>query len=496
MKFENFVGASQALPSLAINAERTVNLYPETVGGAGKSKLALRTTPGLATWSTLPTTPLRALCSDVGPDDARGGAGRSLFAIAGSKLYQIHGDGTYTEIGDVGDDAAHTPAFIIPNGTQFLIVSAGEAYVYDGVALAAAPVPADDTIDSGLAGGQVGTAESAAFVDGYFVATKLNSNRFFYSALNDGTTWDELDFATCESSPDRILRVLADHGELYFFGDRTTEVWRNEGDVDNVFRRDPNGTIPVGTGASWVAVNLGDGPGWLGASAQGNIVAYRGRGFTPVRVSTYAVEQAWASYSSVADARGFVYNEDGHDFWVIQFPTGNATWVYDLKENLWHERAYWNGTTLERHRANCHAYQWTLTPTESAKHLIGDRTTGVIYRSSTALLSDAGTSIRRIRTAPHLHDDVTQLFYHRFQLDIGDPTGAHTAVTLSWSDDAGDTWSTPIVPSSMSAIEGKLVRVTWRRLGDSRDRIFRVTFSQASVLSIVDAYLHLTKGIS
>jgi hypothetical protein len=533
VKYDNFVGGTYVLPSLAVNAERAINLYPESVGGAGKAKIVFRTTPGLMVWATLPTAPVRCICSDVGPDDALTGSGRSLFAIAGDTLYQIFADGTFAaKVMDspnppMANDGG--PAYMYPNGRQFLIISAGFAYCYDGVHLAPAQVPADDTLlattDGGGAGGDDYTATSAAYKDKVFIATKLNSNRFFYSDFwypNSATTpplsvggfsWNALYFGSCESSPDRILRVLADHGELYFFGDRSTEVWRTNSDLatinDNFFTRDPNGTIPIGIAAVRSAVNLVDGPAWIGANAEGNPIAFAGRGFQPTRISTYSVEQAWASYSTIADAIGYTYTEDGHTFWVLQFPAGNATWAYDTKEQMWHERAYWNGTTLERQRGNCHAYQYVAGGTGTVNpggvpgvtapgmyHLIGDRTSGVIYRSSVGMLDDFGTPIHRVRTAPHLHDEANQIFYHRLQLDIGDPTGAHNLATLEWSDDAGVNWSNPVVASTSSVTPKKLRRLMWRRLGASRDRVYRVTFPQAAPLSVVDAYLELDKGIS
>ena len=431
MKYENFVGGTYVLPSLAVNAERAINLYPESVGGAGKAKIVFRTTPGLMVWSTLPKAPVRCICSDVGPDDALVGPGRSIFAIGGDTLYQLDADGITphargTLIGHDGVNANDgRPAYIYPNGRQLFIVSGGYAFCYDGVHFLPVQVPADDTVlgtaDGGGLGGDDYTATSGAYKDKVFIATKLNSNRFFYSDFwypisedhplpeeVGGFSWNALYFGSCESSPDRILRVLADHGELYFFGDRSIEVWRTNTDLatinDNFFTRDPNGTIPIGIAAVGSAVNLVDGPAWIGANAEGNPIAFAGRGFQPVRISTYSVEQAWASYSTIADAIGYTYTEDGHTFWVLQFPAGNATWAYDTKEQMWHERAYWNGTTLERQRGNCHAYQYVAGGTGTATpgvpgvtapgmyHLIGDRTTGVIYRSSVGMLDD---SVRR-----------------------------------------------------------------------------------------------------
>ena len=42
--------------------------------------------------------------------------------------------------------------------------------------------------------------------------------------------------------------------------------------------------------------------------------------------------------SDISDARAFTYQKDGHHFYVLTFPTGNKTFVFDASTSLWHER--------------------------------------------------------------------------------------------------------------------------------------------------------------
>jgi hypothetical protein len=478
MIFPGFAGPTYALASLAADAQRAINIYPEIVeSGTGKAKLYYRATPGLAAWGTLPTAPVRGLWAGSG----------ILYAVGGSKLYSVSSGGTPTLRGDVTDDATHSPVQFFPNsaGTELFIVSAGQAFVDTGTGPVSAPVPADDRVDAAFPAGQVGTASTAAQLDGFFIAAKFDSNRFFLSALNDATSWDALDFAQKEGYPDNIARVIADHEELWLMGDETLEAWRNEGAADFPFRRDPGAFIHQGCIARFSAVNLIDGPAWLAGDTRGRAVAVRAQGFQPVRCSTHAIEQAWATYSTVADAIGYTYTDGGHHFWVLTFPTANATWVFDLSTGMWHERAY--GPSLDRHRGRCHAFCYE-------KHLVGDHTTGVIYRMEPGLYSDAGTDIRRVRTAPHLAEENVLIVHHRLQIEIDDMPGNHTAVTVDWSNNGGSTWSSAHTASTSSALPNKLRRLIWRRLGVARDRVYRVTFTQQYPLSVINAYLELSPG--
>lgn len=593
----NLVGPTYALSSPNLDSQRSINLYPEVVeSGTGKSKLALRGTPGIHTWATLPTAPVRGLWA---------GENR-LFAVGGDTLYEVSDAGAATSLGDVGDDAQHTPVQIWPNGNQLMIVSAGLLYIHTGVDLiqpyfttATGAVNTsgsdvtltygddfDPTMEEGAivingvgytvldyvdrthltltgsAGTQtdapysmavggdadasgdqlvwhagdefsqsmVGhpitvagtaytvesvedakhltltttgpgtgpvrwwvlppvTARTGTFLDGYFIANPPDSKLFYFSALNDGKKWDALEYSTKEGYPDNIAALYSDHEELWLFGThKSIEVWRNEGDRDAAggFRRDPGAFIHCALVAPWSVCSLASGLHFLGGDTSGRIVAYRAQGFQPVRVSNHAVEQAWNAYDTVWDAFAYTYTDEGHPFWVISFQTANATWVYDVSTQMWHERSYWNGTSYEKHRSRCYAFVF-------GKNLVGDHTNGKIYEMSTSFYDDDGATIRRQRTAPHISVEESRTFFHRLQLDLEVTTPSKPSVTLDWSNDDGVTWSAgqARAPSLATSKRG---RVIWNRLGSGRDRIYRITITDQVQISIADAYLQASPG--
>lgn len=528
MKFEGFVGPTYALLASA-DAQRTVNLYPEVVeSGTGKVKVVFRTTPGLITFATLPYSPVRGLWS---------GGGR-CFAAAGSRVLEVFSNGTYTELGVIATDADNSPVQIFPNGTQLYIVASGKAYIHNGVSLSqpqwvtatgtvntsgtAVVLASGDPFTSAMvgnpfiigsttytvasysgpasialttsAGVQVAAsytattpvlARTGAFLDGYFIAFPPDSKSFFISPLNNGEgIWDVLDVSVKEGYPDNISCGIADHQDLWVMGTETIEVWRNDGGSDFPFRRDQGAVMQVGNVAPWSTVRLGSGPAWLSGDATGSIVAYRAQGFQPIRISTYAQEQAWAAYTRVDDAAAYTYSDGGHTFWVINFPTGDATWVYDLSTGMWHQRAY---GASNRQRGLCHTFIF-------GKHLVGDHSSGILHLMSNVVYQDSGQPIYRIRTAPYIAEEDKRLFFSRFALDIHDNAGNHAAATLEWSDDGGTTWTTPRTPNTSLAAAGVMRQMVWRRLGTARYRTFRVIFSAAASLSIFTAYLDVAKG--
>jgi len=476
----NFVGPTYVSESVNVDAQRTVNLYPEFVeSGTGKAKVVLYGTPGLGLFTTLAQSPIRGMFAT----DTR------LFVAAGTKLYEVFSNPSLNptvELGTIANDAANSPVQIWPNGTQLFVVSAGYAYVHNGTSLSFAPVPADPDISAIYPGGQINTASTGTFLDGYFIGAKYESKKFFISDLNQGTTWSALEFASKEGYPDNINSILSYQSELWLFGNQTTEVWINDGTADFPFRRQPGAFIHEGCVATFSPIGLGTNVGWLGGDAIGRTTAWIAQGYQPQRVSTHAVEQAWAGYTTVADAMSWSYTDRGHIFWVLTFPTAAATWVYDLTSKMWHERTSLTSSTVGQYRARCNAYVF-------GQQLVGAYNSGEIYNLSATTYLDDGQPIRRIRTAPHISEEQMRAFYHRLQLDLEVGLTSGATVSLDWSDDGGHTFNTPISKSLGSSGSYKQ-RVIWNRLGSSRDRVFRVTTEAQQRVALIDAYLQVTGG--
>lgn len=91
---------------------------------------------------------------------------------------------------------------------------------------------------------------------------------------------------------------------------------------------------------------------------------------------------------------------------------------------------------------------------------------------------------------------LTNRIIEKFQLDaetgVGDITGLNPQINLSWSDDGGHTWSSEYT-SFMGQIGKYKTRLIWRRLGYSRDRIYRITCADAVKKVFIDAYEEAVK---
>ena len=493
-----------------------MNLYPETdKSGSGKSKVQLVGTPGLQSFVTLPTSPIRGIW--IGEN--------RMFAVGGSHYYEVFSGGTYTDRGNVGDDAGHSLVQMFPNGNQVGIVSAGLFYCDNGTSIIQPTFPLANGIARSSGGGSTqvywiggqqfdqsllgkpfvlgGTtygvvqqvfsdtmlftsvgitpvvqgnytvsggpikASAGTFMDGYAIVVQPQSAQINISALYDFSTWNILDYSVKEGYPDHIATIIADQSNLYLLGWNTLEIWRDTGDADFPFQRIPGEVLAIGCAAPSSVDKLPDGIAVLADDYRGSPMAILIQGYQWTRISTPALEKIWQGYSVYNDAVGYVYLEAGHAFWVLSFPTANVTWVYDRTEDQWHRRA--SGGTTARTRGYLHGYVW-------GGHYVGDWQSGQIYKCSLDYYDDAGTAITRQRTASHIANENKRIFYSQFTLDVQTGEIANPTFTLDWSNDGGNTYGPAHVKTPSEAVVGYYkARYNWRRLGHSRVRTFRVT---------------------
>lgn len=340
-------------------------------------------------------------------------------------------------------------------------------------------------------------AATCGFIDGYIVFNQPGT-QIFWITLIYSTTIDPLGFASAEGNPDNLLSLLCDHREIWLFGDTSTEVWYDSGAANFPFSFIQGAYISHGIVAPFSAVRLDNTTFWLGNDEFGSGIVWRANGYAPVRISNFAMEQAIQRYPTITDAVAWTYQQDGHSFYVLNFPSGDATWVYDAATGMWHERAY-IGTlaqdtgALHRARPNTHSFAF-------GKHIVGDYETGYLYQLDATVFEDDGRQIQRLRRAPYINNEDKRINFSKFELAMevgqgnavgGEAPPVDPQISLRWSDDGGYTWSN-YHTVSMGVSGAYRTRVIWRRLGQSRQRVFEVSTGQNNVnLCLFAAYLEL-----
>lgn len=425
--------------SLPLSAQRMVNCYLEPAPPAAKTFAAVTQCFGITPWLTVGTGPCRGGVVVNGVP----------YVVSGPKLYRILVTGLAQELGSIPGTGRVDMA---GDETNLMVVTVPEAYYYNGSTV-------QQITDPDFPG-----AMWVENIDGYYVIAEPNSGRFYISGNRNPASWEALDFATAEKYPDDIVSGVVQLGELVLFGGESGEIWFNSGDPDFPLQKAQSGHFEVGSMSR-------DGP----AKADNSIffpghdgVVYRLNGYTPMRVSTPAIEQA-IERATDKDFRGVSWTENGHAFYGLF--SSDFAFAYDCSTQLWWERlshglTYWRGAFVLR------AFK---------RWIVGDTDSNALGTLSGDTFTDFGGVLRSSCTSPAVSDDNKRMVHPRLELvfEQGVGTtgqGADPQVMLRWSDDGGRKWSSEYWRRLGRAGEFRR-RTCWNRIGMARDRVYEYAIS-------------------
>ena len=496
-----FVGAAYTAPDPNQDRQRAINWYVE-YSQDGKSKVAtsLLGAPGkheildfsvMTDSSPVPDTGgVRGVWVLPGGADALWVVGQSLI------LTQLAVPATQTSIAQfsktfIGNLTTNSgPVCIRDNGPggYAVIVDGSSGYTYNISTSAFAQIT-DPAFEP---------ASRIAFIDGWLIFNVVGTQRFFTNAPTAYTiTFDSTFFALKDSSSDNLVTLMENNRELWLIGERTSEVWYDAGGANFAFSRIPGVAPQIGCSAAQSVARLGASLVWLGKSERGENIVIKTEQYSYVDISNRAVETAITSYPLVSDAIGFVYEEEGHLFYVLTFPTADKTWVYDHTSSeaagtpIWHERASFNATTGQFHRdkANCFANYQNI-------RVVGDFQAQSGYQMSRQYYTDGDDPLVAVRRAPYVwsKEDRRRMFMASLQIDFAAGVGLSAGqgsdphLMLRSSRDGGVNFGTEFqVPVGRTG--EYLNRAIKRRLGVSRNYVAEVRYTEPTNRDVVGATL-------
>lgn len=467
------LGSAYVARSVNAADNRMINLFPEVIPQGGMEPAFLQRCPGLRKLATIGTGPIRGVW-------AFNGASQTAFVVSGTDLYKIDQTWTATLLGTI---SGADPVSMADNGTQLFIAANGPGYIYNN----------STNVFSQITDVDFPGAVTVGYIDGFFVFNEPNSQKIWVTALLDGNSVDPLDFASAEGSPDGVVGLIVDHREVWVMGTNSTEVWYNAGLADFPLARIQGAFNELGCIAPLSIAKMDNSIFWVGQDARGRGMVYRANGYNGARISTHAVEWQLQQYADLSDAVAYTYQQDGHNFYVLNVPSGNTTWVYDAATGAWHERAAFNDGNFERHWANCQMFF-------NNEIVVGDYRNGNLYAFDLTYYADDTTPqrwLRSWRALPTGANNLRRTVQHSLQLEgetgVGLSTGQgqNPQVMLRWSDDGGHTWSNEHW-KSMGQLGRYGFRTIWRRLGMTmkiRDRVYELSGTDPVKIAITGAEL-------
>jgi hypothetical protein len=375
-------------------------------------------------------------------------------------------------------------------------------------------------------------ANTVDIIDNYIVYNNPTTQQWgstdLLSPISPSTSYSLKDGA-----PDDLVALIVDHREVYLMGEISSEVWTDVGAVPFPFQRIPGTSTQHGIAAPFSISRLGNSFAYVSRNNRGQAQIMQMQGYIPQRISTHAVENSLAN-KYVGDAVSWTYQLEGHEVFVVSFPSLELTWAYDITTQMWHKWLYWTESNYQRHRGNCSALFQGLV-------IIGDYENGKLYELDKTNYTDDGQTIRRMRRAPHLVTEFQRQYFDELQLQFqpgvgttglsgpvistGTNTiylsetytiGASQTLTLEalktyilgskpvvveeittfpqamlrWSNDGGSTWSNEHW-TGIGQMGKYKNRAIWRRLGMARDRVFEVVVTDPVNMVIISANLKM-----
>jgi hypothetical protein len=421
--------------------------------------------------------------------------------VVGQKVYSIDSQWQVKEIGELEAQGTGLTGFW-DNGVQGLLVDSSPlGYTIDVKTGTFARL--EDPSGFFQGGSQV------TGLDTFLMWSVPGTNQFQCSLSNTLSSFDPLYFAAKTTYPDLLQNITVNNREVILLGEVKSELWYNAGNPGFPFAELPGAYLERGTSAPWSMAGNDKSLYFLSQTLTGQGMVHRLQGYQTHRVSNHALEVALRRIiytSTLTDAIGYCYQQDGHEFYVLTLPSADQTWVFDEATMEWHQRGWTDKDgNLHRERANCSAVV-------NGQVVVGDWENGTLYAMDLDYYFDTvggvDYPIPRIRTFPHIGEGLLtlpdgqimpstaegrRLEFSRFLADLEcgggelDSLGNPPMIGLRWSNDRGKTFGNTVLQSAGRPGQYD-TQPQWTNLGFAQDRVWELSYSFAGEAALNGAW--------
>jgi hypothetical protein len=477
-----------------------------------------------------------------------------LYGVFGSNLYRIYSDKSYYKLGSVGNndeivtfaETSGVPPYVcICSNNQILAVCLSTEDSETTIDYLTLPIRAgtDETpivptyicslnyriivndylhdyfyyselgkpngVDNAHAFYQYKTRYQYTKNDGTIVSFSDNqyyppTQDSYTGELESETVWmGSLNFQKSEFKADNITGVLSADSYMITFGTTSYQIFKWQDSLyDPYVSTTKNGSL----GCRYIktATVLNNNIVFLGSSSAGENSIWKINSSEASKISTKWLERQISTMTVKSDAFGFSYTKDGHQFYIITFPSANRTYCYDFSEDSWHIRA-------TRSDKNEQLYWYPSFSFRCyGKILLGSFTENkILYLDENKFTDYNGRLMQRSRETGITINDFNNIIIQSLELicDNGNTPilqtydeegkalsteGYNPNVILQLSYDGGRTWGTEMW-SKMGRQGQYSYRTVWNRLGMGRKIAFRVLMTDPAPFNIAKAKLTFTK---
>lgn len=224
--------------------------------------------------------------------------------------------------------------YITENNKPQIAISDGSAiYIYDpAVSAALQTISTPDFIPGYI-----------TFHDTYFICAAKSdsfysppaSNTWRLSAQNDGTSWPSAsqNIGLLQTKPDNIQAVVRfpSKGNMIFvMGQTVTESWFDTGAQLFPYQRNNQYNIDYGCLSPATVAYMDEIVAWLGINEKSGPIILYSDGGMPEKITSDGIDYLFSQLEAPQDSQGFLYRQDGHLFYHINFYTDNLSFFVDF----------------------------------------------------------------------------------------------------------------------------------------------------------------------
>lgn len=309
------------------------------------------------------------------------------------------------------------------------------------------------------------TPTCVTYAGSRFVCSDVaNVGRFYWSDLQDGTSWPALNYSTADEIG-VIQRMIFWKDTLVIFGEGGIAFYSITEDASAPYQRVTGVKTNVGLVDRYSLGVIGDQVIFLSSNNKGGRNIARLNGYEVVVQHLPDLPSVLMGYRDIYQSGCFGYA--GHEFYWLSVISGSGSPIvmgFDMTTNTWIDL---EGSRL-RGTVNCpdqSASSPAMFPLAglSTGQLVFIRGDYYTYRDVYGNVDDIARSL----VLPHVHDadNANNLIVNRFRLDTG---GTGPEPQLSVSRDGGTTYGTASAGSALNNVR------EWRRLGKGRTLTLKI----------------------
>ena len=322
------------------------------------------------------------------------------------------------------------------------------------------------------------------FINAYLFVAKRDTADIYNSNLNEPLRWTAGDFISAEMYPGNVVALSKNNNYLYAIGDDSVEYFYDAANaVGTPLARHDSAVQQFGCVAPATVVPTEKEVIFIGETDNGGYTVWTIDGFKEEEIGNPMVKGVLLTEgANLANATAFCVRVSNQKLYVVCLTS--RTLVYSFDTKMWSE---WDSGATG---GTVFVGNYATDGPGGAAYVLG-RSDGKLYAMSEAYLDDSGTNFQKQWVLDKQDfGTMNRKFMSRLSVigDVPDYGGASNSITVEWSDDDYNTWST----ARTLSFNNDFPMIT--QLGNFRRRAFRFKYSGAKLLRLEGIEVDINVG--